>query len=60
MPLNILNTKLLNQTWGLNLRDMFISGEAAKINKAKKKKKSVYFCDLYCSEAISSVLIFIQ
>lgn len=59
MPLNILNTKLLNQTWGLNLRDMFISGETAKINKAKKKK-GVYFCDLYCSEAISSVLIFIQ
>lgn len=58
MPLNILNTKLLNQTWGLNLRDMFISGEAAKINKAKKKV--CIFCDLYCSEAISSVLIFIQ
>lgn len=37
MRLNILNTKLLNQTWGLNLRDMFISAEAAKINMAKKE-----------------------
>lgn len=42
MPLNILNTKLLNQTWGLNLRDMFISGETAKINKAKKKKVCIF------------------
>lgn len=30
MLLNILNTKILNKTWGLNLRDMFISAEAAK------------------------------